>query len=126
MFVFKNYMNRILSQKVRINFFNSSSLMAYQRAILSKLCLTKDKNLLKLVDRNHEQIWKFKNSVRVIESFFFRRKVRRSVLMRRCSPAKMILIQKIVRGFLVRKRNKQLIHRFKMGALRKSKGYVKA
>jgi hypothetical protein len=88
--------------------------------------LTKGKNLLGLVYENHEQIWKFKNAVRVIESYLFRKKVRRACLLRRCAPAKMTLIQKIVRGHLERVRNKKNIRCFKRAALVKSKGYVMA
>lgn len=69
------------------------------------------------------KIHKFRRSVRIIESYLFRKKIKRSLLLKKCDSKKMILIQKYARGWLARLKNSQKIKRAKYDGIRKTKGY---
>lgn len=61
-----------------------------------------------------------------IESYVFRKKVKRNLLLKKCDAKKMILIQKFVRGWLCRVKHAGKIKRAKYDGLRKTKGYQMA
>ena len=67
-----------------------------------------------------------KKAVITIESYIFRKRVKRNILVKKCDPSKIILIQRYVRGWLCRLKYSGKIKRAKYEGLRKTKGYVMA
>ena len=119
-------MTRLLSQKIRVNFLNSTAQMSLLRHQQALLVISKSADQMKLIYQNLSEMHRLKLAVHAIESFFFRRKVRRIRLLKRCRPASMVQIQKLARGFLARRLHAATIRKFKRAALLKSKGYLMA
>ena len=66
--------------------------MQFYRIVLAYKCLTKDLDLVGLLYENYKLTWKYRNSVRIIESYLFRKRVRRNRLIKKSDPEKIILI----------------------------------
>ena len=129
----------MMSSKVRANFYATTDIMKYTKNILPltimqsltsldalESYLYTDRNpLLVLLKSNFEYVLRLKRSVRIILSFYRRRKIVRAALLKRMQDhkPKIILIQALVRGHLTRVRNAAVIKRIKSEAPKKTKKY---
>lgn len=85
----------------------------------------REKLILPLLKENCEYVGRQKRAVRVITSFIRKRRILRKALLKRMKKheAKIIKMQALARGFLVRKRFAMAITRIKRDAPKKTKRY---
>ena len=130
----RSFIQKLLSQKIRITFFSTTDIIKYYKSILpyqilEHLTLTSiqqsSSKQLAIITENHQHINLLRNSVRVILSCYRRLRVTRKALIKRMTKhqAKIVKMQALLKGHLFRVKNKALVKKIKIDGHKKTKKY---